>query len=141
LIETLDGIETGKVSPIPQDNELATIARSLSRDAGAIDWRRTASEIVDLVRGCTPKPGAYSRMNGMVIKIWSANAIGDENAVGEPGEVVEINRDGIKVAAQGGYVLLREVQAESRQRMPAPDFVRGAGLKPADRFDEHIDTL
>lgn len=133
LIDTLDGLESGKINPIAQDDELASLARSLPRDAGAIDWRQPASNIVNQVRGCTPKPGAFTRLKGMMIKVWSA-ALSDGAASGEPGEIIEVNRDGIKIAALGGYVILREVQAESRQRMSAADFARGATLKPGDRF-------
>lgn len=138
LIDTLDDLESGKISSVAQDDELASLARSLSRDAGAIDWRHSASDVVNLIRGCTPKPGAFTRLNGTIIKVWSAAVVGGECATGEPGEIIDVNREGIKVAAQSGAVVLREVQAESRQRMSAPDFARGMSLKPGGRFDERV---
>jgi methionyl-tRNA formyltransferase len=138
LIETLDGIESGTISPIPQDNELATMARSLTREAGTIDWNRSSSDIVNLIRGCTPRPGAFTKLNNTMIKIWSASVASSEDRVGEPGEVIEVTKDGITVAAESGSVILREVQAESRQRMSAADFARGTGLKPGGRFSRQI---
>ncbi|MHB9037279.1 MAG: methionyl-tRNA formyltransferase [Armatimonadota bacterium] len=136
LLETLDGLELGNINPIPQDDELACLAHSLARDAGAIDWRRSAYDIVNLVRGCTPRPGSFTKLNGTIVKVWSASLADSVDRVGEPGEVVEVDGDGIKVAAGSGSVRLREVQAESRQRMQAADFARGIGLKPGRMFGE-----
>ncbi len=134
LIRTLDGLEDGKIAPIPQDDDLATIARSLKREAGAIDWNRAAGEIVCQIRGCTPRPGAYTRLCGGQVKVWSAVAAKRDDAQGEPGEIVAVDKDGIEVAAGSGVVRLLEVQPESRKRMSAADFARG-GVKVGNRFE------
>ncbi|MCL5105647.1 MAG: methionyl-tRNA formyltransferase [Armatimonadetes bacterium] len=135
LIRTLDDLEAGEVAPIPQDDELATQARSLPRDAGVIDWSRAANDIVNRIRGCTPKPGAFTRINGVMIKVWSAAIENLECGLGEPGTVIDITRDALIVAAANGSVRVCEVQPESRQRMSATDYARGAKLAPGDRFD------
>ena len=110
------------------------MARSLTREAGEIDWSLSASDIVNLIRGCTPRPGSFAKFNNMIIKVWSASVANLEDRVGEPGEVIEVIPDGVIVAAESGSVLLREVQPESRQRMKAADFVRGTGLHSGSRF-------
>lgn len=135
LVRTLDGLEDGTVAPIPQDSEFATMARSLGPDAGAIDWTRPADVIVNQVRGCTPRPGAYTRHNGSVVKIWKARVDKAGDRVGEPGRIIAIQGDRVEVAAGEGSVDLIEAQAESRKRMSAADFARGAKLSPGDRFD------
>ncbi|MCE5314385.1 MAG: methionyl-tRNA formyltransferase [Armatimonadota bacterium] len=134
LADTLDGLESGSISPIPQDNELATLARSLSRDAGEIYWKHSAHDIVNLVHGCTPRPGAFTKLNGTIIKVWSASVADSDGRLGEPGEIIEVNSGGIKAACGSGSVHLREVQAESRQRMSAADFARGIGLDSGCRL-------
>lgn len=135
LIRTLDGLEQGKISPIPQDDELATAARSLSRDAGAIDWSRDANDIVNLVRGCTPKPGAFTILGNMLVKIWHAEVREREGSIGEPGSVLEINKNELIVAAGSGSVKLLEIQPESRKRMPAAAFARGGGVSVGGKFE------
>ncbi|MCE5199403.1 MAG: methionyl-tRNA formyltransferase [Armatimonadota bacterium] len=135
LIETLNGLEEGLISPIPQDDELATMARSLRRDAGVIDWRRGAAEIVNLIRGCTPKPGAFTKLHSAMIKVWNAAIEESDGAQGEPGSVVKADKDAVVIAAGNGSVRLIDVQAESRQRMSAADFTRGAKLRPGDMFE------
>jgi len=137
LIRTLNGLEDGEIAPIPQDDELASQARSLTRDAGAIDWSQSADGVVNLIRGCTPRPGAFTKLCGTQIKIWSAVVLAREGAKGVPGEIVAIDKDGIEVAAGSGSVRLIEVQPESRKRMSAADYARG-GLKAGQAFDSAV---
>ena len=139
LIRTLEGIESGSIAPIPQTHDLASIARSLKRDAGAIDWSRSADEIVNLIRGCTPRPGAFTKLGDTQVKVWHATVLGRDfksrprTESGAPGEIVAIDKDGIEVAAGRGSVRLIEVQPESRKLMSAADFARG-GAKVGERF-------
>lgn len=134
LVRTLEELECGTIAPIPQDDELASIARSLKRDAGVIDWSRTADDIVNLMRGCTPKPGAFAKLGDTQIKIWSAVVATRDTEAGAPGEIVSVDKDGIEVAAGSGSVRLVELQPASRKRMSAADFARG-GVKAGDRFE------
>ena len=138
LIRTLNGLEDGTIAPIPQDNDLATHARSLKRDAGAIDWNRSADQIVNLIRGCTPRPGAFTRLGDTQIKVWSAVTAKRDGQAGEPGEVLRADKDGIVVAAGSGSVRLIDVQPESRRRMSAAEFARG-GLKAGERFEARFE--
>jgi len=135
LVKTLNDIESGSISPIRQDDDLATIARSLEREAGYIDWSQPADVTVNRVRGCTPRPGAYTRINGVLVKVYHAEVVEPECRFGEPGEIVDISDRGIAVAAGSGSVRLVEVQAESRKRMPAAEFARGGKLDLGARFD------
>lgn len=135
LIRTLEGLEAGTINPIPQDEQLASLARSLRRDAGVIDWSRASNDIVNLIRGCTPKPGAFAYLRGLQLKIWAVAVEVAGNNLGKPGQIIEIAKDGIVVAAGTGSVKLLDVQGESRRRMGASDFARGAELSTADRFD------
>ena len=134
LIRTLNGLEDGAIAPIPQDDELASQARSLARDAGAIDWSKSADEVVNLIRGCTPRPGAFTKLGDAQIKIWKAAVTHTESSLGAPGEILAIDKNGIEVAAGSGSILLIEVQPESRKRMSAADFSRG-GLKAGQAFE------
>lgn len=134
LIKTLVGIKEGTIVPIPQDDELATVARSLKRDAGAIDWSRSAEEIINLIRGCTPRPGAFTSLGGRQVKVWKAVVAERDDRLGEPGEILAADNSGITVAAGSGSVRLIEVQPESRKRMSAAEYARG-GIKPGRRFE------
>lgn len=138
LIDTLNGLEDGIVAPIPQDDELATTAKSLLKEAGAIDWSLGADDIVNLVRGTTPRPGAYTKLNGSMLKVWKACVALSDAKQGDPGEVISADKNGLVVAAGSGSVKLVDVQPESRQRMAAADYLRGANISLGDKFEVRV---
>jgi len=134
LVKTLDGLERGAIYPIPQDDSLATYAKSLPRAAGWIDWGLPSDVIVNRIRGCTPRPGAYTVFRGIELKVWKATAR-DCDPGAEPGVVVEMIDQGVVVATGTGRVVLESVQPSSRQRMSGCDFARGARVALGDRFE------
>lgn len=54
LIETLQKIETGEISPEAQIHELSSYAPMLDKELGHIDWSLDAGSIHNLIRGVTP---------------------------------------------------------------------------------------
>ena len=124
LIETLNEIEKDELKPIPQNNDNASYSPSLKPNAGTIDWNQPASNIVNLIRGCTPKPGAFTKLFSINVKIWDAKALQYSSKI-ETGEVVEVSKEGIIVSCGDGCILIKELQPESRKRMFAVDFARG----------------
>ena len=69
MVKTLSQLEAGTITPIPQDEDHATLAPILKREDGAIDFRRTAEEIFNRWRGFQPWPGAYTTLNGKKLVI------------------------------------------------------------------------
>lgn len=135
LVRTLERVEDGTISPTPQDDALATLAHSLPRYAGVIDWSLPADVIVNRVRGCIPKPGAFTKHNGTILKVWNASVDKPEGQLGDPGMVFGCGEDGLIVAAGLGSVRLIELQPESRKRMSAADYARGSKVAEGDRLD------
>lgn len=125
LIETIDELEAGRLIPRPQDGALATYAPSVKKEQCEIDWSLSAKEIVGRVRGCTPRPGAYTFRQGSQLRVWRVCAIESPTAGFDAGRVLGIGPDGIVVGSGDGAVLIAEVQPESKKRMPAVEFARG----------------
>ncbi len=133
LIETVSGLASGTLHPVPQDHTQATLAPLLKKEDGRIDWTRPAQELVNQVRGFNPWPGAFTLVNGKVVKVLKARP--DVSGPGDHGTVIDIDRQGIVVAGGGGTRLkLIEVQPESRRPMSAPAFAAGAHLAPGTRL-------
>ncbi len=137
LMQVLDLLVAGEVEAQPQDREAATLAPSLTREDGLIDWCRPAREVVNQVRGCFPWPGANCLFGDQRLKITQAAVVGAEQyGGGDCGEVVEIiSGEGFVVQAKPGAVLIRELQPAGRRIMSAADFVRGARLKEGTRLE------
>ncbi len=131
LLRTLDGLGDGAITPTQQDEFLASYAPSIKKDDCALDWNMPAADIVNRVRGCAPRPGAITFLEGVAIKLWSCKA---EPGEGSPGEVLGVDSREIVVGAGEGVVLISELQPENRKRMGAGDFARGYKVAQGARF-------
>jgi methionyl-tRNA formyltransferase len=129
LIEAIDKMAAGKALPRQQDASLTTFAPRLKKETGEIDWKADVSKIVNLIRGLSPIPAAYTFLAGQQLKIYEAGAT-QIQVTDAPGTIGEVNTDGLPVAAGNGYVLLKEVQLAGKKRMAIRDFLRGFRLDP-----------
>jgi methionyl-tRNA formyltransferase len=60
LIQTLRELETGGITPLPQDDSLATYCKKIEKEDGLIDWSHSAEEIYHMWQAYTPWPGIYT---------------------------------------------------------------------------------
>lgn len=127
LIETLDGLAAGTVTPEKQDEAQATYAPILKREDGLIDWQRPAEEIFNRIRGFDPWPGAYTGFRGKRLHVRRARPLSGADL--PPGTIS--TRDGFRAGCGGGTALeFEELQIEGKQRVAAEDFLRG--YRPAE---------
>ena len=154
IVETLPKIETGVLTPIPQDEELATKCGKLSKEMGRINFSEDAETIRNLVRGLNPWPSAYTSLDKKNFKIWKAKALmelefrqiakelkdGAEDvrnyviSSGEFGTIVAVLKDSVVVLTGDGYLQIFEVQLEGKKRMLVKDFLLGYKLEVGTRL-------
>jgi methionyl-tRNA formyltransferase len=124
LVETLAGIEKGRIVPEKQDHERATYGPLLKKEDGRIDWARDARAIHNQVRGLQPWPGASTTFRGQALHLWKSRLwSGTAPPSSGPGTLVSIKPPVVNCGA--GALELVEVQLEGRKRMPAADFANG----------------
>jgi len=129
LLISLAMMASGTLVPRQQDHGLATQAPRLGREDTRIHWEKPSRQIVSLIRGLSPSPGAHTELDGKQLKIYRASA--EVVAVpGVPGTVLGGADGEIRIAAADGAVLLREVQLEGKKRMTGRDFLRGFPIQP-----------
>ncbi len=130
IVEAVEGVIGGTVAPVKQDDSRASFAPKLSRENGHIDWGSDFREIVNLVRGLSPSPGAWSVLGGRALKIYRAWGSPSPGKEFRPGEIAGADEEGLKVAAKNGLVILKDLQFEGKKRMSATEFIRGFRIKP-----------
>lgn len=131
LDETLNLLVDGKLAPEKQDDALSCYASMLKKENGLIDWSRDPLAIRNLVRGMTPWPGAFTYLDGKLVKVYRVRiGTGD----GTPGTVLSTGKDGIEVACAGGSLLLEELQLEGKKRLAVRDFMAGCRICPGTVF-------
>jgi methionyl-tRNA formyltransferase len=119
LVEAMEMIMNGKALRTAQDGSAATYAPRLKKEDGLIRWDQDADSIVNLIRGLSSSPGAYTFLDGRKMKVFFAKG---EEASGEeaPGTLCRRPGAALAVAAGNGSVHLLDVQLENKKRMPAP---------------------
>ena len=132
IVRTLEGIENGSVSRIPQNEEGATYAAKILKEDCSLDFSRSAREIHDLIRGVSPFPLSFTHTaDGKLLKVVASRIYKEEGELGKAGEVIGLE-DGITVACGKGAVTLTRVLPEGKPRMDASDFVRGRKVALGD---------
>lgn len=114
LKETLPSILEGTNERIPQDEELVTFAKNISREQERIDWTRPGMDIHNQVRGLSPWPTAYTTFGDENVKIWKTEAM-QTDSEGKPGEIIELTKEHILVkSGDDTAVAITELQPSGK---------------------------
>lgn len=132
IVEVLSKLKQGELKSTIQDGTLATYAAKLSKTEALLDWTQSAAQVHRAIRAYNPVPAAYSSMHGTTIKIWQASE--HEDAQGEPGMVLSIDKQGVVVACGKGALCLEVLQKPNGKSLPANQFIQGFAIKVGDRF-------
>jgi methionyl-tRNA formyltransferase len=126
LVATMDGIESGELEARPQPPDGVTIAPKLSTEDARVRWEHPAAAVDRQIRACTPAPGAWTRLDGHRVKLGPVQLDPAGPALA-PGEL-RAERRGVLAGTGSIPVLLGDVQADGKRRMPATDWARGLRL-------------
>lgn len=122
IVAALPMIAAGSITAVAQDESRAVLAPLLKKEDGLIDWTLPAAEIGNRVRGFSPWPGAYTFLDGKLIKILEAEA-GAGGA--EPGSLATETSSTLLVGTGKGLLRVKSLQPEGKKPMTAAEFLRG----------------
>ncbi len=133
LLEALPLWIEGKITPVPQDESLATYTRMLHKEDGEISWNTPAIILARKVRAYTPWPGAYTYWRGKLLKIVTAHATAsaeqEPGTPAHPGTVhllhTEQGQRALAITTGAGILVVTQLQLEGRRAMSAEEFLRG----------------
>ncbi len=132
MLETLEKLEAGTLTPVPQDDSLATYAAKITKDDCLVCFDTDARTVHNRIRGLSPIPLAFTHTpDGKLLKLVSARIAEEDQAHDTPGEILSLE-DGITVACRTGSVTVTGVLPEGKGRMSACDYVRGRRLSVHD---------
>ncbi len=123
LIDTIKLMEADNLSPVKQPEGDFGYAEKITKALSPIDWKMSALQIHNLVRGLQTFPCAQTVINGKNVKIHKT-ALSSKKGI-KAGCVVD-NNCVITVSCGDGKCLdILELQAEGKKRMPVKDFLMG----------------
>lgn len=125
LVKTLVGLIDGTIQSKPQEETLASLhaPKIFTKDC-QIDWQQPVAQIHNLIRGLAPFPGALTKVDGKIVKLFSTS-IYDEDPKELAGSFVTDGKTYVRFACSDGYIQLNDIQWEGKKRMPIADFLRG----------------
>ncbi len=138
LLETLPNIINGNISRTPQNEEEVTYAWNIKREEEIIDFNKTSRQVFNHIRGLNPFPGAYSTLDGKVLKIYESKIGNSKGKI--PGEIIEIYKDGIGVSTLDGEIILTQIKPFGKKLMSVKDYLNGIKDKESlisKRFDDY----
>lgn len=128
LVKTLEGLEKGTITRIPQDSEKSSYAKMLDKSAGKIDFNRSAHSVECLIRGLNPWPSAYTFYKGKTLKIWDADVVSGDFSEFSPGQIVSVSKKDFVVRCGQDALSVKELQVEGKKRMDTASFLAGTRI-------------
>lgn len=124
---------SGEVVPIEQDEALVTYAHKIEKLESDIDWRLSAQEIHNKVRGLTMNAYASCTFQKKRLKVLKTVPVsGQKNA----GEVVEANGERLVIGCGKDCLQLLTVQPESKKPMAVAEFLKGYKISIGGHFEK-----
>lgn len=128
LVKTIRAIEDGSYTEQPQlQSENLKHAPKIFKEFCEINWLQPAQQVYNLIRGLSPYPTAYTKLQDKNLKVFKAILVQQQ-----PSETAgSYQTDGktfLQFAAQDGYLRLIDVQFEGKKRMQIEEFLRGMRL-------------
>jgi methionyl-tRNA formyltransferase len=120
----------GELKPVPQPSEGVVLAPIIQKEDGRLDFTRPAVELERRVRAFTPWPGAFTSLEGKLLKVHRVQ-VGQGR--GEPGTVLASGPQGLEVACREGSLVLVELQPEGKRVMKAGEFLAGHKVAQGSR--------
>lgn len=139
LVRTMKGLADGSLQEKPQDiminsdfqddHQLLKHAPKLTHEICRIDFSKTVGQVHDLIRGLSPSPGAFTDLNGKILKIFRSEKgwPGRDLQAGllPPGDHASDGKTFLRFACSDGYIDVKELQLEGKKKMYTEEFLRG----------------
>jgi methionyl-tRNA formyltransferase len=130
LVRTVQALADGTIQEIPQaatTSEQTLVVKHAPKiftETCQIDWNKTVSEVHNLIRGLSPYPAAFTKLDEKKLKIFKSEK--EANALKDAPGVYETDiKTYLKFACADGYIHVKELQLEGKKRMGVEDFLRG----------------
>jgi methionyl-tRNA formyltransferase len=125
MLESVDLVKAGKAPRIKQDESQASYEGRCTAENARIDWGKPWRQIHNLIRGCSPAPGAWTMLDGKVLQIFESKPLParDPKGIGgKLGEIAEVDADGFTAVCADGRIRVLRVKLADGPKLAAGEF-------------------
>lgn len=126
MIEAIELIGSGRAPATIQDETAATYEPPCRDEHARVDFSKPALEVHNLIRGCDPQPGAYCEAGQRRLRLYEPN-LESGSASALPGTITSITKEGMRIALNGGTVLIARARLEPEGKKAAPAEIASSG--------------
>ena len=132
ILETVELIESGVIVTQKQSSsEELKFAPKIFREDCKIDWSLSMEKLNDFIRGLSPYPAAWTFFkNGIeenTLKVFKITIEPTEHDI-PIGTMIQ-SKEKLKIAVNGGFVYLLEVQLSGKRKMGIKEVLNGLKIK------------
>lgn len=132
--DVLAKLDSFQKTPLPQQQELATYAKKITRDEANIDWTENCELLERRIRAFNPWPGSQTWYKGTKLRIWQAECKNEVHQ-SESGTILSADKSGIRIACGKGSLQIFELQRAGGKTLPASDFLNGMPLEVGQKLE------
>lgn len=138
VVKTVAGLVEGVLQEVPQQQIIAGASNPSDRDGQTklmhapkiftetckIDWNKNINEVYNLIRGLSAYPGAFTYLDGKLLKIFRAEKEKKTSGI-ETGKYETDKKSFLRFTSNDGFISVKEVQLEGKKKMGIDEFLRG----------------
>ena len=134
LLNTINSIEKNKITPKKQDERLITYAPKINASDCKINWNNPAYKIHNQIRAFSPKPGAYTFINDVRMKLYKSQISKIKSGIVlDPGEIY-FNNSNLYIGTGTDPIQIFEIQREGKNKLNIKEFIIGHSLISGECF-------
>ena len=128
LVKTVTAITNLDYEEQPQpDVEELKHAPKIFKEDCLIDWNKANQAVYNMIRGLSPYPTAFTKLNDKTLKVFKAEMEDKEPGIASGGFLTD-GKTFLKFATRDGFIKLLDIQYEGKKRMTIEEFLRGVRL-------------
>lgn len=136
VLKTVKRIEEGNMSTTLQENSVdLKLAHKLDRETCKINWSLPIEQVHNHIRGLSPYPAAWSMLilndDQLLVKVYKVEVENARHTL-DAGKLI-FDKKEMRVAVDGGYIKLLEIQLQGKRRMATEAVLNGLNL-PENAF-------
>jgi methionyl-tRNA formyltransferase len=124
IMKTINAIADGNIVLHEQSDRPAKEAPKIFFEECRIDWTLDCVRINNFIRGLSPYPGAWTKLDNKTLKVFEADYI-LTNHDQKPGHIFSVVKEDIEICCGKGLIRLIEIQIEGKSRMNVKNFLNG----------------
>jgi methionyl-tRNA formyltransferase len=121
LMEAADAVVAGKARETVQDESQATYEGWCRAAESQIGWANHADQIYNLIRGCNPAPGAWTKWGEKKLYLFEAKKIPVHifaTVKGfKPGQVMKVENGNMTICAHGGLIEVQRCRIDDGKKV------------------------